>query len=265
MSHRAAWVIGLVALATGVGIGTTATYLLTRPRGPKPKAAGSPPPQGGPGGKSGTPSAPEPPPRLEPAEVGADTVLAVCGYFPALSYKVRGCNVAYYYVTESNSYREGHSVVGSNDGMVADGERLIVVMAQRPPPRAHALTGFLAGGSASHSFTLPEDEFAGGRSTTAYWGVDKPLDLRVGQSATLCQFGSVDGRSGRSSDRDLGFDRDPLADFKPLPRIGEGGNHVARMSIRVMRMDPSWTPDSPQVKQFVDRGRFGSFGDGGVR
>jgi hypothetical protein len=160
--------------------------------------------------------------------------------------------MAYYYVTESNGYRDGQSVVGSNSGMVADGGRLIVVVAQRPPPGARKLTGFLAGGSASHGFTLPEDEFAGGRSTTASWGVDKPLDLRVGQSATLYQFGSVDHSSGRSSDRDLGFDRDPLADFKPLPRRGEGDNRVACVTVRVLRMDPSWTLDSPEAKQFLD-------------
>ena len=85
-------------------------------------------------------------------------------------------------------------------------------------PGARQLPGFLGvggdGSSISHTFRLSEEEFAGGRSTTSYWGVDKPLDLRVGQSATLCQFGSVDGRSGRSSERDLGFDRDPLAVFR---------------------------------------------------
>ncbi len=140
--------------------------------------------------------------------------------------------------------------------MVMDGQRMTVVLARQPPSGARQLPGFLGvggdGGSSSEAFSLPEEEFAGGRSTTTYWGVDKPLELRVGQSATLCQFGSVDHKTGRSSVRDLAFDRDPLADFKPLPRRGEGDNHSARVTVRVMRMDPSWTLDSPEVKQFLD-------------
>jgi hypothetical protein len=248
MSHRGAWVIGVAALALGIGVGAAATYLLIRPRGPEPKAAEHPPQQE-PGGALG---APGPPPRLEPAEVDADTVLTVCGFSPAKSYKLRGFNVAYYYVTESNSYSEGHSVVGSNSGIVSDGGRIIVAVANRPPPGGRKLICFLGAGTAGHGITLPQDEFVGGASTISSWAVEKPLELRVGQSATLCQFGSSDGRSGQSSERDLGFDRDPLADFRPLPRIGEGGNHVARMSVRVMRMDPTWTLDSPEVKQFLD-------------
>jgi hypothetical protein len=184
--------------------------------------------------------------------VRADAVLGACNFFPAKSYAVRGFNVAYYYVTESNSYPDGHSDVGSNSGMVTDGQRMTVVLARQPPPGARELPGFLGVGGTSHAFSLPEGEFAGGRSTTGYWGVDKPLELRVGQSATLCQFGCVDRKKGRSSDLDLTFDRDPLADLKPLPRRGEGDNHVARVSVRVLRMDPSWTLDSPEVKRFLD-------------
>jgi hypothetical protein len=152
--------------------------------------------------------------------------------------------------------------------VVLDGQRLTVVLARQPPPGARELPGFLgiggAGESRSHAFNLPEGEFAGGRSTTGFWGVGKPLKLRVGQSATLCQFGCVDRTTGRSSDRDLAFDRDPLADFKPLPRRGEGDNHVARVTVRVLRMDPSWTLDSPEVKQFLDfRGAIRRAASGG--
>jgi hypothetical protein len=173
-----------------------------------------------------------------------------------MSYRVRGFNAAYYFVTESNSYKEGHSDLASNSGMVLGGQWMTIVLARQPPPGARQLPGFLGiggdRGSNSHAFRLPEEEFAGGRSTTSYWGVDKPLELRVGQSATLCQFGCVDFKTGRSSDDDLAFDRDPLTTFNPLRRRGEGGNHVARMTVRVMRMDPNWTLDSPEVKQFLD-------------
>jgi hypothetical protein len=173
-----------------------------------------------------------------------------------MSYKVRGFKAAYYFVTESNSYQDGHSDIAANSGMVTDGQRMTVVLARQPPPGARQLPGFLGvggdGNSSSHAFRLPEEEFTGGRSTTAFWGVGKPLELRVGQSATLCQFGSVDHKTGRSSDRDLAFDSDPLADFKPLPRRGDGDNHVARVTVRVLRMAPTWTLDSPEVKQFLD-------------
>jgi hypothetical protein len=252
MSQRAAWIVGLVALAVGIGLGAAGTYLLVRPRGPQTTAAEVHPVQRGPGGKEEGPSDPAPPPRLEPAEARADAVLAACNFFPAKSFTVRGFNAAYYYVTESNSYPDGHSDVGSNSGMVTDGQQIVMVLARVPPPGARELTGFLGVGGTSHSFSLPEGEFAGGRSTTGFWGLEQPLELRVGQSATLGQFGCVDRKKGRSSDLDLGFDRDPLADFKPLPRGGDADNHVARVTVRVMRMGPNWTLDSPEVKQFLD-------------
>jgi hypothetical protein len=256
MSRRAAWIIGLVALAVGIGVGAAVTYLLVAPRRLEPRAAEERPTQREPARQEGAPSDAAPPPRLEPAEASAGAVLAACNLFPAMSYRVRGFNAAYYFVTESNSYTEGHSDIGSNYGMATDGQRMTVVLARQPPPGARELPGFLGvagdGGSTGHAFRLPEEEFAAGRSTTAYWGVEKPLELRVGQSATLCQFGTCDLRTGHSSDRDLAFDRDPLADFKPLPRRGEGDNDVARVTVRVMRMDPGWTLDSPEVKQFLD-------------
>jgi hypothetical protein len=173
-----------------------------------------------------------------------------------MSYKARGFSAVYYFVTESNSYKDGHSDIGSNSGMIRDGQRMTVVLARQPPPGTRQLPCFLGVGGdgnwVSHAVRLPEEEFPAGRSTTGYWGVDKPLELRVGQSATLCQFGSVDLSAGRSSDRELAFDRNPLADLKPLPRMGAGNNHVARLTVRVMRMDPTWTLDSPEVKQFLN-------------
>jgi hypothetical protein len=252
MSHRAAWIIAFVALAFGIGVGAAATYLLLSPRGAAPRAVA----QREAGPKEGAPSDPAPPPRLEPAEVQADAILAACNLFPAMSYRVRGFNVVYYFVTESNSYKDGHPDIASNSGIVRDGQRLTVVVARQPPPGAQQLPGFLGVGDDgnwnSQAFRLAEEEFAGGRSTTAGWGIAKPLELRVGQSATLCQFGSVDHKTGRSSDSDLAFDRDPLTDFKPLPRRGEADNNVARVTVRVMGINPSWTLASPEVKQFLD-------------
>jgi hypothetical protein len=255
MCPRATWIIGIVTLIVGIGAGASATYVLVSTREPEPKAPAVPA-QREPREKEGAVNDPAAPPRLEPAEVRADAILAACNFFSAMSYKILGFNAVYYFVTESNSYKDGHSDIGSNSGMVMDGQRLTVVLARQPPPGTRQLPAFLGvggdGGTSSHAFTLPEEEFAGGRSTTSSWGVAKPLELRVGQSATLCQFGSVDHKTGRSSDRDLAFDRDPLADFKPLPRRGEGDNHVARMTVRVLRMDPSWTLDSQEVKEFLD-------------
>src|SRR5262249_37929254 len=118
MSHRAAWIVGIVALAIGIGFGAAVTYLLLPPREPGPGAMEAPRAQGGRGGREGAASDPAPPPRLEPAEVRADAILAACNLFPAKSYRVRGFNTAYYYLTESNTYKEGHSVISSNSGMV---------------------------------------------------------------------------------------------------------------------------------------------------
>jgi hypothetical protein len=140
--------------------------------------------------------------------------------------------------------------------MLMDGQRLTVALTRVPPPGARELAGFLGVGDAgewrSHSFSLPEGEFAGRRSTTGSWAVEKPLELRVGRSATLCQFGCIGRNAGPVVDRELAFDHDPLADFKPLARRGEKDNHVARVTVRIMRMAPTWTLDSPEVKEFLD-------------
>jgi hypothetical protein len=70
-----------------------------------------------------------------------------------MSYRVRGFNAAYYLVTESNSYKDGHSDIVSSSGMVMDGQRMTVVLAREPPPGARQLPGFL-GSRARHLSTL---------------------------------------------------------------------------------------------------------------
>jgi hypothetical protein len=93
---------------------------------------------------------------------------------------------------------------------------------------------------------------------TSEWALAKPVDTKIGQAVTLCQFGCVDERTGSGDETPLHLLNDPHGDFKPLPRIRDGQNHAERLTVRLLFIarvgDRLNFPKEPE--EFVDVAAF---------
>src|SRR5262249_5089252 len=152
-----------------------------------------------------------------------DDVLRAGGIRSAQSFTLRGVDAAYYWVIEANSYRNGSPYVQSGKGLIRDGGRITVAtMHVRVPgegtPGCVAVSRPHSGQSQGkmQRFVLPQHDFVGG-GMTSEWALAKPVDTKIGQVVTLCQFGCVDDKTGSSDETPLHLLNDPHGEFKPLP------------------------------------------------
>src|SRR5262245_58077453 len=101
MSRQTSWIVVLVTGMLGLGIGSAATVLLSRPLALNQRAKAHPaaPPDEPSRDAKDTPS-----PRLEPVEPTLRNVLCAAGAETPLVYQARGIRAAYYAATETNDY-----------------------------------------------------------------------------------------------------------------------------------------------------------------
>src|SRR4051794_13301964 len=125
MSTRTAWTMAVAFLLIGIAAGVVATYVLAGPRGTAPGAPEkSSSVQEGRGNAGAPRDSDIATPQLQPVEARAGDILGACNYLGAKSCEIRGFNVVYYYVSESNSYKDGHSDIASTHGIASNGQRL---------------------------------------------------------------------------------------------------------------------------------------------
>jgi hypothetical protein len=265
MNHRVAWTLCLVSLALGLGIGGGGVYWMTRRSSNENPTNPVSRPEEKQGDRAIIPDPGEPAsPQLQRSTLLVNDVLRAGRIRSAQSFTLRGVDAAYYWVFETNSYRNGSSYVQSGKGLIRDGGRITVAtMHGRVPgegiPGSVSTYWSRPGGSGEEHkpFVLPQRDFVGA-GMTSEWALSKAVDARIGQAATLCQFGCVDDRTGRTDETPLRPLEDPHGEFKPLPRIRDGENHADRLTVRLLFMarkgDHLDFPKEPE--EFVDVASF---------
>src|SRR5262245_50997202 len=262
MSRQTSWIVVLVTGLVGLGVGSAATVLLSRPLAPDQRAKPDPaaPPHGPPRAAKDAP-----PPRLEPVEPTLRDVLCAAGAGTPLVYQARGIRAAYYAVTETNDYdpETSNSLMGWHAGFLAEGGRLVIVPFGTGPDRFVYLSELTAApandgssrlmrsGANSTRIDLAQGLRVGGVGP-AIWSADEPLCGRPGQARTVLQMAAVDDRSGVVSSRELDLLNNRSGEFRPLPPVRKGQNGQARLTLRILFMDPSWTQESKEVRDFLD-------------
>jgi hypothetical protein len=262
MRRQTSWIVVLVTGMVGLGIGSAVTFVLSRPQAPDQRARADPaaPPQEPSRNGKDTPQ-----PRLEPVEATLRDVLCAAGAGTPLVYQARDIRPAYYAVTETNDYdpETSNSLAGWHSGFLAEGGRLVIVPFGTGPDRfVHLgeLTSAPANGGGSRLGVSRANstriDFAQGLRVggvgPAIWSADEPLRGRPGQALTLLQIAAVDDRSGVASSRELDVLNNRSGAFRPLPPVRKGQNGQARLTLRIMFMDPSWTHESKEVRDFLD-------------
>jgi hypothetical protein len=261
MNRRGAWTFCLVSLALGLVIGILGTYWLTQLLRNESPARTALREKEKPPDRAVIPAPEEPvSPQLLRSTLLVDDVLRAGGIRSAQSFALRGANAAYYWVIESNTYRNGSSYVHSGKGLIRDGDRITVATMHVRAP-GDGIRGSVSRSGTndrqSQNFVLPQTEFAGA-AMTSEWALAKPIDAKIGHVVTLCQFGTVDERTGRSNETPLQLLKDPHGEFKPLPRIQDGQNHAERLTVRLLFMERKGEHlDFPkEPREFVDVAGF---------
>jgi hypothetical protein len=262
MSRQTFWIVVLVTGLVGLGIGSGVTVLLSRPLAPDQRAKADP---------AAAPHEPSqnakdtPQPRLEPVEPTLRDVLCAAGAETPLVYQARGIRAAYYAVTETNDYdpETSNSLVGWHSGFLAEGGRLVIIPFGTGPDRFVYLSELtsapandrssrlMVSGANSTRINFAQGLRVGGVGP-AIWSAEEPLCGRPGQALTLLQMAAVDDRSGVVSSRELDLLNNRSGEFRPLPPVRKGQNGQARLTLRIMFMDPSWTHESKEVREFLD-------------